>query len=81
MEELRYRSAILNFGSAVTFALPTIYPRRKRIRYPLGRRLGGHKTGLDAAENNLLHAPAGNRILAVQPVARCYAVRHIYLIS
>jgi hypothetical protein len=74
--EWRYSSTIPDLGTRwrwVVSVMPRpLYPWGKSPLYPLDRRLGGPQSwsGCYGEEKNL--APARNRTLAVQPVARCY---------
>jgi hypothetical protein len=54
MGKWRYNVNILDLGTrqrlAVSFTAQSIYPRDRSSRYPLGRRLGGPRTGPDTTE-------------------------------
>jgi hypothetical protein len=48
---------------------PLLYPRRKRPRYPLDRRLGGPQDRSGRSGEEKFFSPSGNLIPADQPVA------------
>jgi hypothetical protein len=51
-----------------SFTPQLLYPQGKRLQYPLGRKLGGPRVGLNDIKHRSL-APDKNRIPAVQPAA------------
>jgi hypothetical protein len=46
------------------------YLQGKRSQYPVSRRLGGHRAGLDILDKRKILVPAGNHIPVIQAVAR-----------
>jgi hypothetical protein len=76
----RYSSTISDLGtgwkSMVSFTLQSLYAQRKRLRYPLDRRLGGsHNWSGRRGENSCPYWNSNSNPSAVQPAACRYTSR------